>query len=127
MIAEGFACLARDNRFKSNALSVVCSLIYHNLSLAVSVRDLIGEFAKQRPIQARERRVIEMALNNRADVGEMTIAMCRGLIKLTAAADGTITTVVGMAHEFPLVRHFGILSRLSLGHLRPVTTMLDHY
>jgi ribosomal protein S7 len=109
MIAEGFARLARDDRFKSNPLSVVRSLVDHNLAPTVSVRDLIGEFAKQRPVQARERRVVEMALDNRADVGEVTIAMCRGLVELTTAAHGTIAVVVGMAHEFPLVRHFGIL------------------
>jgi hypothetical protein len=33
---------------------------------------------------------------------------------LTAATHGTIAVVVGMAHEFPLVRHFGILPRSAL-------------
>jgi hypothetical protein len=114
MIAEGFARLPRDDRFKCNALSVIRSLIDHNLALTVSLRDLIGEFAKQCPIQAREWRVIEMALDNGANVSEMTIAMCGGLVELTAAANGTIAIVVGMAHEFPPVRHFGNLPRLSL-------------
>ncbi len=111
MIAEGFARLARDDRFKSNPLSVVRSLVDHNLALSVSLRNLIGENAKQRSIQARERRVVEMAFDNGADVGELTIAMCRWLVELSAAAHGTIAVVVGMAHEFPLVRHFGNLRR----------------
>jgi hypothetical protein len=111
MIAEGLACFPRDDRFKSNALSVVRSLVDHNLAPTFSLRDLIGEYAKQCPIQARERRVIEMALDNGADVSELTIAMCRWLVELTAAANGTIAVVVGMAHEFPLVRHFGNLPR----------------
>ncbi len=114
MIAEGFARLARDDRFKSNPLSVVRALVDHNLALGVSLRHLIGEYAKQRPIQARERRVVEMAFDNGAGVGELTIAMCRGLVELTATAHGTIAVVVGMAHEFPLVRHFGNLPRSSL-------------
>ncbi len=114
MIAEGFARPARDDSFKSDPLSVVRSLVYHNLALTVSLRDLAEENAKQRPIQARERRVVEMAFDNGADVRELTIAMCRGLVELTAAAHGTIAVIVGMAHEFPLVRHFGNLPRLSL-------------
>jgi len=113
MIAEGFARLPRDYRFKSNALSVVRSLVDHNLALTVSLCNLAEEYAKQRPIQACERRVVEMAFDNGADVGELTIAMCRGLVELTAAAHGTIAVVVGMAHEFPLVRHLGNLPRLS--------------
>jgi hypothetical protein len=113
MIAEGHARLARDDRFKSTPLSIVRSLVDHNLALTAALRDLIGEYANKRPMQARERRVIEMALDNGADVGKVTIAMCRGLVELTAAAHGTIAIVVGMAHEFPIVRHFGNLPRPS--------------
>jgi hypothetical protein len=69
----------------------------------------MGEFANQCPIQACERRVIEMAIDNVADVGEVTIAMCRRFVELTAAAHGTIAVVVGMALEFPLVRQFANL------------------
>ncbi len=118
MIAEGFARLARDDRFESHTLSVVRSLVDHNLALTVSVRDLVGENAKQRPIQARKRCVVEMAFDNGANVGELTIAMCRGFVELTAAAHGTIAVVVGMALELPLVRHFGNLSRSSLRFVR---------
>jgi hypothetical protein len=114
MIAEGFARLPRDDRFKSDPLSVVRPLVDHNLAPAVSLRDLTREYAKQRPIQARERRVVEMAFDNGADVSEVTIAMCRGLIELTSAANGTIAIIVGMTLEFPLVRHFGNSPRLSL-------------
>src|SRR5712691_9769040 len=106
MIAEGFARLARDDRFESDALRVVRTLIDHDLALTVSLRDLPGEYAKQRPLQARERRVVEVAFDDSPDIGELTVAMCRGLIELTAAAHGTIAVVVGMAHEFPLVSHF---------------------
>ena len=52
MIAEGFARLARDDCLESPTLSVVRSLVDHDLALTVSLRDLAGEFAKQRPIQA---------------------------------------------------------------------------
>lgn len=105
MIAEGLARLARDDCLESTTLSVVRSLVDHHLALAVSLRNLAGEFADQRPIQARERRVVEMPFDDAADVGELTIAMCRRLVELTAAAHRTIAVVVGMALEFPLVRH----------------------
>src|SRR5437899_10389081 len=114
MIAEGFARLARDDCLESPTLSVVRSLVDHDLALTVSLRDLAGEFAKQRPIQARERRVVEMAFENGDDVCELTIAMCRRLVELTAAAHRTIAVVVGMALEFPLVRHFFNLQGSSL-------------
>ncbi len=109
MIAEGFARLARYDRFEGHPLSGVRSLIDHDLALSVSIRNLTGELAKQRPVQARKRSVIEMAFDDGADVGEMTITMCRGFVELASAAHGTITVVIGMAHEFPLVRHLGNL------------------
>ena len=99
MIAEGFARLARDDCLESPTLSVVRSLVDHDLALTVSLRDLAGECAKQRPIQARERRVVEMAFDNGADVGELTIAMCRRLVELTAAAHRTIAVIVRFALE----------------------------
>ena len=106
MIAEGFARSTRDDRSQSSSLSIVRSLVDDNLTLTVSLRDLIGEYAKQRPIQARKRRVVEMAFDNATDVREMTIAMCRGLVELTAAAHGTIAVIVCFALEKPSICHF---------------------
>ena len=57
MITEEHACLARDNR----------------LEQAVTLSNLAGKYAKERPIQPRERRVIETTLNDGSDVGEETI------------------------------------------------------
>jgi hypothetical protein len=114
MIAKGLARFARDDCFQGLTLSVVRSLVDNDLALAVSLRDLTGEYAKQRPIQAHEWCVVEMACDDGADIGEMTVTVCRGLVELTAATHGTIAVVVGMTHEFPLVRHFGNLPRASL-------------
>ena len=66
-IAQGFAGLARDNRFKRGPLSVVGPLVDNDLALAVSLRDFAGPLVKRRPVQARERRVVEMAFNEVAD------------------------------------------------------------
>ena len=70
MITEGRACLARDNRVESKPLSFVRSLLDNDLTLGVSLRDFAWKHAKERPIQPRERRVIEMTLNDGADVGK---------------------------------------------------------
>ena len=75
MIAEQLAFLARDNRFESNPLSLVCPLVNNYLALAVSLFDFVWEYTKQRPIQARERCVFEMTFNDSADVGEITISV----------------------------------------------------
>ena len=91
MIAERHACLTRDNRFKSKPLSLVRPLVDNDLALAVALRYLSGKYAEQRPIQTRERSVVEMTLNDGTDVGEVTIPVCRGLVELTTAAHGTIT------------------------------------
>ncbi len=60
MVAEWPACLTRYDRFKSNPLGLVRPLVDNDLALAVSFLDLAGEYAEQRPIQARQRRAIEM-------------------------------------------------------------------
>jgi hypothetical protein len=105
MIAEGFARLARYDRFEGHTLSSVRSLVDHDLALSVSIRDLTGKLAKQRPVQARKRCVVEMAFEDGADVGELTITMSRGFVELTTATHGAIAVIVGMALEFPIVRH----------------------
>ena len=86
MVAEWPACLTRYNPFESNPLSLVRPLVDNDLALAVSFFDLAGEYAEQRPIQARQRRAVEMTCNDGSDIGKPTISMCRGLVKLTPAA-----------------------------------------
>ena len=98
-IAQGFACLARDNRFQRDPLSVIRALVDDDLALAVSVRDFAGPLVKPRPIQARQRRIVEMALNDVADEGRLTLAMGARQIELATAIHGAITVIVGFAFE----------------------------
>ena len=86
MVAEWPACLTRYNRFESDPLGLVRPLVDNDLALAVSFLDLGGEYAEQRPIQARQRRAIEMTCNDGADIGKLTISVCRRLVELTPAA-----------------------------------------
>lgn len=74
---------------------------------------LVWKQTNQRPVQSRQGSAIEMTVDDSAGVGKMTTAMCRGLVKLTPAANGTIAVVVRMVQEFPLIRHFGNLPRSS--------------
>ena len=75
VITKGGACLARDNRFESNPLSLVRTLVDNDLALAVSLRGLTRPHVKARPVQARERRIVEMAFNDVTDEGRLTIAV----------------------------------------------------
>jgi hypothetical protein len=86
-------------------LSGIRSLVNYDLALTVSVRDLAGEYAKQCPIQTCKRRIVKMPFDDGADVGELTITMCRGLVELTAAAHGTIAVIIRFALKYPLIRH----------------------
>ncbi len=105
MVAERLACLARNDGFERLALRVIPTLVDDDLALAVSLRDLTGKFANQCPVQVCKWRVVEMSFHDGADIGEITIAMCRGLIELAAATYRTIAVVIGMTLEFPLVGH----------------------
>ena len=86
MVAEWPACLTRYNPFESNPLSLVRPLVDNDLALAVSFLHLAREYAEQRPIQARQRRAVEMTCNDGSGLRKPTISMCRGLVKLTPAA-----------------------------------------
>ncbi len=105
MIAEGHTSLARDNRFERSSLNFIRSLIYNDLAFAVPLFDFAKKYTHQGPIQARQRRAVEMAFNDSTDIGKLTISVCGWLVELTSAAHGTIAVVVGMALEFPIVRH----------------------
>ena len=120
MVAEWRACPTRYERFERVPLSLVRPLVDNDLALAVSLFDLARKFAKQRPLQVRQRRAIEMTFNDSADVSKQTISVCRGLVELTAATHRTIAVVVGMALEFLIVRHvFGPPSLMSVIGVSP--------
>ena len=98
-IAEGRASLARDNRFERDPLSVIRTLVDNDLTLAIPLRDFSGPLVEPRPIQARERRIVEMALDDVADEGRLTLAMGARQIELATAIHGAITVIVGFAFE----------------------------
>jgi hypothetical protein len=50
-------------------LSFICTLVYYDLALAIPVLDLAGPLVKRSSVQARERRIVEMAFNDVADKG----------------------------------------------------------
>ncbi len=106
-IAQGDAGLACDNRFERHPLRVIRPLIDDDEPRAVARRDFAGPFIQPRPLQARQRRRIEVAVNHGAEIGCLTIAMGTGQVKLTPTVYGAIAIIVGLALEFPLVRHRG--------------------
>jgi hypothetical protein len=86
-------------------LSFVRALVDNDLAFAISVLDLAGPLVKARPIQPHERRIIEMAFDDVADIGRLTIAIGAGQIELAAAVDLAIAVVVSFALEEPLIGH----------------------
>src|SRR5215469_2714936 len=69
-------------------------------SASISIgRNKVGPLVKGRPIQPHERRIIEMAFDDVADIGRLTIAIGAGNIELTAAVGLAIAVVVSFALE----------------------------
>jgi len=80
-------------------LSLVRALVDNDLAFAISILDFAGPLVKSRPVQPDERRIIEMASDQVADIGRLTIAIGAGNIELTASVDLTIAVVVSFALE----------------------------
>ncbi len=105
MIAQGFACAARDDRCKRNPLSCIRTLVDDDLAFALSLLDFARPFVQRRPIQPRERRTVEMAFDDVADEGRLAIAVGAGDVELAAAIHGAIAVVIGFALEKPCIAH----------------------
>ena len=80
-------------------MSFIRALVDNDLAFAISILDLAGPLVKARPVQPRERRIIEMAFDDVTDIGRLTIAIGAGNIELTAAVDLAIAVVVSFALE----------------------------
>jgi hypothetical protein len=105
-IAEGLTGVTRDNCLERDPLSFVRALVDDDLAFAVSIFDLARPLVEGRPVQPHERGIIEMAFDDVADKGRLTIAIGAGKIELTAAVDLAIAIVVSFAFEQPLIGHF---------------------
>ena len=82
------------------------ALVDDDLALAVAIGDFTRPFVYRRPFQPHERCIVEMALDNIAHEGRLTIAVCTGKVELAAAIHGAITVIVGFALEDPSIGHF---------------------
>jgi hypothetical protein len=56
-------------------LSSIRTFVDNDLAFAVSLLDFARPLVQRRPIQPRERRIVEMAFNDVTDEGRLTIAM----------------------------------------------------
>ena len=80
-------------------MSLVRALVDNDQAFAISILDFAGPLVKGRPVQPHERRIIEMASDDVADIGRLTIAIGARNIELTPAVDLTIAVVVSFALE----------------------------
>jgi hypothetical protein len=106
MIAQWFARPARDNCFKCSPLSFIRTFVDNDLAFAISLLDFARPLVQRRPIQPRERRIVEMAFNDVADEGRLAIAVGAGYVELATTVHSAIAVVVGFTLEKPFITHF---------------------
>jgi hypothetical protein len=80
-------------------LSFIRTLVNNDLAPAVSVFDFAGPLVQRRPVQACKRRIVEMALNDGADEGRLTIAVGTRQVELATTIHGATTVIVSLALE----------------------------
>jgi hypothetical protein len=80
-------------------LSFIRTFVDNNLAFAFSVRDFARPLVQPRPIQSRERRIGEMAFNDVADEGRLTIAMGTRQVELATTIYSAIAVIVSFALE----------------------------
>src|SRR5262249_5986409 len=95
----------RYNCFKRDPLSFVSTLVDNDLAFAICILDFARPLVKSRPVQAHERRTVEMALDDVADKGRLTIAIGAGKIELTTAVDLAFAVLLRLAYQQPLTSH----------------------
>jgi hypothetical protein len=97
VIAQWFACAARDNCFKYNALSFIRTFVDNDLAFAISLLDFARPLVQRRPIQPGERRIVEMAFNDPTDEGRLAIAVGAGYVELATTIHSAVAVVIGFA------------------------------
>ncbi len=107
-ITQRHASPTRDDRIHGVALGFVRALVNNDLARAAPIGDLAGPFVKAGPLQARQRRAVEMAFDDGARIGGLTIAVRAGQVELAAAVYGAITVIVRFALENPLIGHIEV-------------------
>src|SRR5262245_45346741 len=105
MIAQWFACAARDNCFKCNPLSFIRTFVDYDLAFAISLLVFARPLVQRGPIQLRERRIVEMAFNDVADEGRLAIAVGARYVELASTIHSAVAVVIGFALEQPFVSH----------------------
>ncbi len=86
-------------------MGFICALVDNDLALAISVPDFGGPLVKSRPVQALKRRVVEVAFDDVADEGRLTIALGTRQVELAPAVYRTVAVSVGFALKYPLISH----------------------
>jgi len=86
-------------------MSFIRTFVDNDLAFSVSVLDLARPLVQRRPFQPRERRIVEMARNDFADEGRLTIAVGTRQVELATAIHSAIAVVIGFTLEQPLITH----------------------
>jgi hypothetical protein len=104
-IAQWFACAAGDNCFKRNPLSFIRTFVDDDLTFAISLLDFARPLVQRRPMQPRERRIVEMAFHNVADEGRLAVTVGARQVELATTIHRAIAIVIGFTLEMPFITH----------------------
>jgi hypothetical protein len=80
-------------------LSFIRTFVYNDLAFAISLRDFARPLVQPRPMQPRERRIIEMAFNDVTDEGRLTISMGARQVELATTIHSAIAVIISVALE----------------------------
>jgi hypothetical protein len=86
-------------------LSFIRTFVDNDLAFAISILDLAGPLVQRRPIQPRERYIVEVAFNDVTDEGRLAIAVGGRQVELATTIHSAIAVIVGFALEQPLISH----------------------
>src|SRR5262245_40009640 len=98
-IAQGSACLTRDDCFKRDPLSFIRAPVDDDLAPAPTVLDFARPLVERRPLKARKRRIVEMAFDDVADESRLAITARAGQVELAATINSAVAVVVALALE----------------------------
>ncbi len=98
-------------------MSFIRTFVDNDLAFAVSVRNFARPLVKPRPIQPRERRIVEVTFNDVTDEGRLTIAKSARQIELATTIHSAIAVIVSFALEEPLIYHFVDLPSINLEYV----------
>src|SRR3990170_1251349 len=85
--------------FKFDPLSFIRTCVDNDLAFAIALRDFARPLVQPRPLQPRERCIVEMTFNEVTDEGRLTISMGARQVELATTIHRAIAVIISFALE----------------------------